>query len=264
MTRQTMRIVLASGVMIAVGLAGVATAKSTTTTKTADRLPLTLESEMAPEAPLDRLAALDGMPPAGPWGGPFAGPEGAGGPPPPEGPPHGRPPFGHPFGPLAGPGGAPGPGMAGGPHHRPCPDPLMFARNLAAAEVAVGIRADQLDAWRAFTDALLAAAPPPPLPGPPPGAPPGPAGHRPADAAGKPGTPPDALTGVEALAARLKDEGEAGARLAEATQALRTRLSPDQLQRMARLGPALMPPPPFGGPPPRRPGPGEEGPPKMP
>lgn len=249
MARQSIRIVLASGVMIAVGLVGVAAAKGTSS-KTSDRLPL---ADGAP-ASLMRVAALGHAFPPGPPPGP-EGPrsvrfDGAGGPPPFAGP------SGHPpFGPMAHRG--PGAGPHGGP---PCRDPMEFARTLAAAETAIGIRTDQLDAWRGFTDALLAAAPPPP---PPPGRGP----HQAAKDA--PRMPSDALAGVEGLANRLQEQGKAGARLAEAAQTLKSRLSADQLERMARLGPALMPPPPgrpfppppFGGPgaddmePPRPPAP---------
>lgn len=237
MTRQTMRIVLASGVMIAVGLAGVAAAKSTTTTKTSDRLPIARMEEAQP----GRVAALGVAPGAGPEAGEgeWAGPPAFAGPPP------GPPPFGPPpFAPMGGPGSGPRMGPAGFAHHPPCRDPLAFARTLAAAEVALGIRADQLDTWRAFTDALQAVAPPPPPP---------PPGRGPkADAAGKPAGTPDAMGAVEALAGRLKEDGAAGERLLQAAQALKARLSPDQLQRLARVGPALMPRPrhmPFPPPP---------------
>lgn len=123
-----------------------------------------------------------------------------------------------------------GPGMMGRPM-RPFPGPgmqrpgpLAFAGTLAAAETALGIRADQIDAWRAFTDALQAAATPP-LPPP---------------AAASADTPPSPLA---AFAARLASRGEAGARLSQSLAALKEKLRPDQLARFEALEPELLPGP---------------------
>lgn len=104
-------------------------------------------------------------------------------------------------------------------------DALSFARNLAAAETALGIRSEQLDSWRAFTDALQAAVIPAPPPEPAPASP------------------------VEGFAAHLKAEGASGERLRLALDGLRARLTKDQLARFAQLEPAFVPPPP---PPPQR------------
>lgn len=93
----------------------------------------------------------------------------------------------------------PPPGHREGPEVPPPPGVPPLARNLAAAETVVGIRANQIDAWRDFADARVEAA------------------------------------------------GKAATRLAQAADALKTRLSPDQLERLARLEPSLLPPPP--GPP---------------
>jgi len=108
-------------------------------------------------------------------------------------------------------------------------DALSFARNLAAAETALGIRSEQLDSWRAFTDALQAAVIPAPPPEPAPASP------------------------VEGFAAHLKAEGASGERLRLALDGLRARLNKDQLARFAQLEPALVPPPPsVPAPPPQR------------
>lgn len=252
---------LLSGTLMLVGFAGVALAQSSTTPiKTQDRLPLQSEtaagpfqhgtSDLAPAAWRHagiRMAAIDAGPFAepedearagpgpqfayGPQGGPGRRP---GPPPPPDAEPGDPEEAGPEFGPpprFPFPGhGMPGRGMPGPRGSEGPRGPLGYASTLAAAEVALGIQAGQLDAWRAFTDALQAAVMPP-LPPPPAGA--------------EPPSP------VAALAGRLAAQGEAGSRLTQATQALREKLRPDQLTRLAALEPELVP---TGGP--RRPPPG--------
>lgn len=140
----------------------------------------------------------------------------------------------------------------GGP---PPGGPLALAQTLAAAETAIGVRPNQMDAWRDFTDALQAAVPQPPSP--PPGAPFPPPVAPPA-APGPSAPAPFAL--VSALAARDEEAGKAGVRLRQAVEALKARLSEDQLQRLALIEPALLPPPPAPGLVPPPPG-GRRGPP---
>ena len=140
---------------------------------------------------------------------------------------------------AAPPPGAPGPDTPpdrrAGPPGGPPPAQMRLARILAAAETAVGIRADQIDAWRSYTDALQALAAPPPPPPAPPAA----------------GTKPEAFTLTSAFAAHMVERGQEAARLKEAATTLKARLAPEQLERLARIEPVLLPPPPRPPGPPR-------------
>jgi len=130
-----------------------------------------------------------------------------------------------------GPGG-PGPDRPGpGWGHRP-DFKMKLARDLAGLETLIGIRADQLDAWRDYTSALLAVAEPPWPPTPP------------ADGKG-----PEAFAPAERLADAAIAQAEAAETLKSAITALRDKLTPEQIallqQAERRMGP---PPRPFPGP----------------
>ena len=147
------------------------------------------------------------------------------GPPPPPPPPQGGP-----GGPGPGPGG-PGPGMRGMPMHgmhgmrgmshhgiRGARRAMWLAERLSAMETLLGIRPDQLDAWRAFTAAAINFVSP----------------LRPKPPAE--GDKPDDGGGAFALAERMADRAIARAdrakALKDAIAALRQKLTPEQLERV--------------------------------
>jgi len=116
----------------------------------------------------------------------------------------------------------PGPRLHGGdgPPRRSF-GPGRLAMKLNAAETEIGIRANQLDAWRDFTDALIATMTPPWLQSTP-------------DADAK-----DAKSAPFAHAERLANNaivrGKHAEDLAKAIEALKSKLTPEQLAKVAEI-----------------------------
>lgn len=132
------------------------------------------------------------------------------------------------------PGGPTGPGGPDGPgsgwRHRP-EFRMKLARDLAGLETLIGIRADQLDAWRDYTSALLAVAEPPRPPMPP------------ADGKGR-----EAFAPAERLADAAIARADAAETLKSAITALRDKLSPEQIALLQQAERPMGPPPHFPGP----------------
>lgn len=130
--------------------------------------------------------------------------------------------------------GGPGPDRPGPGWHRRPDFQMKLARDLAGLETLIGIRADQLDAWRDYTSALLAVLEPPMPPRP---------------SADGPGKAPEAFDRAEHLADSAIARAQAAERLKSAIETLRGKLTPEQIallqQAERRMGP---PPRPLPGP----------------
>ncbi|RWH34083.1 hypothetical protein [Mesorhizobium sp.] len=129
------------------------------------------------------------------------------------------------------------------------PPPEFLAARLAALETRIGIRSEQLDAWRDYTSALQAVLTPPRFDHGP-GAPDDPETGGP----GAPGRPDQAQRDPFAFQERLADEvtkrAASAAKLKDAIAVLRAKLTPEQLEILASADrPHGHPPGPWGNPP---------------
>ncbi|OZA99128.1 MAG: hypothetical protein B7X67_21410, partial [Rhizobiales bacterium 39-66-18] len=128
--------------------------------------------------------------------------------------------------------GAPEAAQDVAPHAGPFAGPpplggqMVASAALAAMETFIGIRADQFDVWRAYTNAVLALLQPPKPPQDEP--------------------KPAAFQRAEAIAHHMAEQGAKAQAVLDALTALKAKLSEDQLQRAADLSAALPPGPPRG------------------
>lgn len=136
-----------------------------------------------------------------------------------------------------------------GPRRVGPPPEFMLAARLAALETRVGIRSEQLDAWRDYTSALQAVLSPPRHDRGP-GGTGGSGGLEVKGPDAGPGGKPDPFAFQEKLADDVTARAVSAGKLKDAIAALRAKLTPEQLEILASAERPHGPPPgPWGGPP---------------